>query len=66
MSAEINPTLPPNSFQCSSCGEIFEKAWTDEEALAELQENFPDNDPNECDLICEDCFQKFFGGLVNA
>lgn len=50
--------MKPNEFQCYKCKGVFEKGWSDEEALAELAHNFaaPQED---CELICDDCYQDF-------
>ena len=47
-------------FRCDTCGEIFHKKWSDEDALTELKHLF--NVPvSECVLICEDCFHDILG-----
>jgi hypothetical protein len=45
------------SFTCAECGGTFEKAWSDEEARAEADENFGDElvDPV---VVCDDCYQE--------
>ena len=50
--------MKPNQFQCSMCKGVFDKEWSDEEAEAERKELFPDSPWSECDLICDDCFEK--------
>jgi len=41
------------------CGEEFEEGWTDEEAQAEMKENFGENITKEdCEVICDDCYEK--------
>lgn len=47
-----------DTFKCSRCKETFKKGWTDEEAEAELKENFPGYEIEDCDVLCEDCFNK--------
>ena len=44
-----------NTFQCHLCRETFGKAWTDEEALEELNRDFPGYKPEECVILCDDC-----------
>lgn len=56
--------LKPNEFRCGCCGKVYQKGWSDEEAKAEAAENFPDFSVDECDLVCDDCFNKHFGPLV--
>jgi|HubBroStandDraft_6_1064221.scaffolds.fasta_scaffold00134_64 hypothetical protein len=44
---------------CAMCGGTFEKSRSDEEALAEMKENFGDVPATEpLDIVCDDCFQK--------
>jgi hypothetical protein len=46
--------MEPNEYQCARCLEVFEKAWTDEEAEAEAAENgFQGMDT--C-VVCDDCY----------
>jgi hypothetical protein len=40
------------------CRETFDKGWSDEEASAELDANFPDFDTSDCDLVCDDCYKS--------
>jgi rubredoxin len=47
------------TFQCSSCGCVFECGWSEEEALAEQKANGFDDVP--CDVVCDDCYH----GIVN-
>lgn len=48
-----------NSFQCSVCGGTFENSWSDTEAIAELERDFPEVDRSDCSVICDDCYIKF-------
>jgi hypothetical protein len=50
-----------NEFQCAICGGFFEKGWSDEEAEAEREVNFPGIPPSEFSLICDDCYKKKMG-----
>lgn len=45
-----------STYKCSVCGETYDKGWSDEEAEAELAENFgvPKED---CDIVCDDCYK---------
>lgn len=51
-----------NTYTCAVCGETFDKGWSDEEAEAELKENFPGHAKEECAIICDDCFQGMHNG----
>ena len=48
-------------FTCANCGATHEKGWSDEEAAAEAEENFPGidvSDPDEAPVVCDDCYQR--------
>lgn len=47
-----------NEYQCAICKEVFEKETPEELALEELKEYFGDISVNDCDIVCEDCWQK--------
>lgn len=40
------------------CKQIFAKAITEDEAVQELQSYWPGATPEECAVVCDDCFQK--------
>lgn len=48
-----------NYFQCASCGGTFKKAWSEAEAIAEREREFPGVPQSECEVICRDCYVKF-------
>jgi len=49
--------LKENEYQCTRCGNIYEKTWTDEEAMEETKDNFGKEIVNKpMDVICEDCY----------
>lgn len=52
------PIIGPGQYRCAACGGIFDCGWSDEEATAELAETFPGFDKDDCELVCDDCFQK--------
>ena len=47
-----------DTFTCSMCGNTYDKGWTDEEAAAEKNELWGSVPLDDCDVVCEDCFQK--------
>lgn len=52
------------TFTCESCRGTFDKGWSDEEAAAEAQENFPGidiSDADEAGVVCDDCYQHIMG-----
>jgi hypothetical protein len=42
---------------CALCGDKFNPAWTDEEALVEMRKNFGDVDRDQIEVVCDDCYQ---------
>lgn len=60
----INRTrlLRKNSYQCAYCEGVFIRGRSDEEAYLEYQNNFGFAPIiSECDIICDDCYKKYFG-----
>lgn len=47
-----------NEYKCDCCYQIFEKGWSDEEAEKEAKGLFPEEQPKDMALVCEDCFVK--------
>jgi DNA-directed RNA polymerase subunit RPC12/RpoP len=48
-------------YTCAACGGIFEKGWSDEEALKEYEEtSFKTKPPVgvHTDLVCDVCYEK--------
>ena len=46
-----------SQFRCAVCRNVFVKGLPDDEALAELTESFPGFTPDECHLVCDDCYR---------
>jgi hypothetical protein len=51
-----------DQYKCAMCDGVFIKGWSDEEAAAELKATF-NVSPNECDLVCNDCYERIKGGF---
>lgn len=51
--------LPPSMYFCSECQMTYPKGWSDEEQLAEAEENFPGlvGSGHEA-VVCDDCYRK--------
>ena len=45
------------TYTCAICGITYETERTDEEAMAEMKENFGDVPIEETMVICDDCYQ---------
>lgn len=56
-----------DTFTCAHCGGTFPKAWTDEEAQAEADNQWADELGAGMDMavICDDCYQRFMGWAKN-
>lgn len=48
----------PDIYRCVACGGTFDFEWTDAEAREEFDLLFPDENPNDVDVICHDCWLK--------
>jgi rubredoxin len=54
--------MKDNEYRCAVCGMVYEKGQTDEEAEEELHNTFgADVEPEDCDIVCDDCYIKLFG-----
>ena len=45
-------------FTCSICKGVFNKEWSDDEALAELKDFFGEISTANCALVCDDCWEE--------
>lgn len=54
--------MTDDKYKCSCCGGEFEKGWTDEEAEEEMTNKFGYIEEEDRDIICDDCYKKFYGG----
>ena len=43
---------------CSICKNEYEKKWSDEEAIEEMNDNFGDIPTSDCGIVCDDCYKK--------
>jgi DNA-directed RNA polymerase subunit RPC12/RpoP len=49
------------NYTCANCGGTFEKTYSDEEAMAEMESNFsPEEIAAEGKaIVCDDCYKRF-------
>ncbi len=52
------PALKANEYQCEACLGVFEFGWSEAEALAEANGNFPTLQPEDRAIICDTCYKK--------
>lgn len=45
-------------YTCAMCKGVFERTTPEDKALAELEEFFGDISVDDCDIVCDDCWQK--------
>lgn len=50
--------LAANEYRCDICGNVYEKAVTDDEAMAETKSYWPDASSEDCAVVCDDCWEK--------
>lgn len=51
--------MKKNEYKCDGCGGVFEKDWSEEEALKEKEENgWGDMDISAMAQVCDDCYKK--------
>ena len=50
--------MKDTEYKCDSCGNIYEKGWSDEEAEKEQLEVFGYIPLEERAIICDDCFNR--------
>lgn len=56
---ELKKKIKKNEFRCEACGEIYGKAWSDEEANKEADAIWTKEErATPQAVICDDCFQK--------
>jgi hypothetical protein len=42
-------------FRCDCCQRLLTKAWTDADAIAEMQQRFPGADASKSMILCDQC-----------
>lgn len=54
----MKENIPDTHYKCAECGGVFEKGWSDEEAQAERDKNFPHLPDEIMVVVCDDCFEE--------
>ncbi len=49
------------TYKCAVCDGEFETSWSNEEALVEKDQIFGNVAIEECEVVCDDCYQKLIG-----
>lgn len=47
-----------DTYMCALCRGTFNRETPESEALAELELYFGETSAKDCDIVCEDCWQK--------
>jgi len=50
--------LAPNEYRCMLCGQVYEKGWSEEEAMAESRAIWGQIPQQNLAVICDECWQK--------
>ena len=45
-------------YTCAYCGETYAKIWTDNEAMEEFKEEFPEHIGAPLVTVCDDCYEE--------
>ena len=45
-------------FTCALCGTVYKNAWTKEEAVKEMHENFGNIPEEQWTFVCTSCYEK--------
>jgi hypothetical protein len=48
-----------DTYVCAICGGEYIKGVSEEEAIKEKEEYFGNTPVEECDLVCDDCWNNF-------
>ena len=58
--SKSQPKLKKNEYQCENCLNIYEYGWSDDEAQAEYEQNFPLSAKYGAEpaIVCDDCYYK--------
>jgi len=55
-----------DEYQCAICKGIFSRTKSVADATVEMKENFGDDfESEDCDEVCDDCYQEFMEWYVN-
>ena len=46
----------PIKYKCAVCKGEFTSGWTDSEAKKELEQQFPGFKPEDCEILCDVCY----------
>ncbi len=54
----MSEQLAANEYRCAMCKNVYTKGWPEDEAQAESQQYWPNLQPNDREVVCDDCWQK--------
>lgn len=46
------------TYTCDNCLKTFDEAWSDEEASAEFNKDFPTSEIRDAAIVCDDCYKE--------
>lgn len=47
-----------DEYTCAICDNTYDKTWSDEESMAEMEQIFGQVPMEECNVVCDDCYKK--------
>jgi DNA-directed RNA polymerase subunit RPC12/RpoP len=50
--------MKENQYKCAVCGGVFDKVWSDEEAMEEYHKEFPGVPDEDREIVCDDCWNE--------
>ena len=53
------------TYTCANCLENYEYGWSEEEASAEFSKMFPEDNIEDADIVCDDCYKALGFGTEN-
>lgn len=57
--------LKPNEYICEICRGIFEKGWSEEEAIEEQRRKFNEEPKDDDVILCENCYRALMAKIGN-
>ena len=63
----MNDSAHRKTYTCEQCGQECggDEDWSDEDAAAEMRDNFGDLSPDDRAVVCDDCYQAMMAWAGN-
>ena len=53
--------MKDNEYRCAVCQQVYDKGVSDEEAKAEAEQLWTEEELEDTELVCDDCFNEIIG-----